>query len=220
MKGFAVNNERGVIMGVLSSTVSITQYRVEGEMAEGFMETVADALTANAIREIDNEPEEKSVGWTSFESPFRPDFTGASFMFGTHLVFSLRIDRKRIPPKVLAKQLNMAVAKRLADSERETLHRNEKVEIKDEVIRRLLLKMPATPDTYDLIWNYESKILWFFTGLKAANEELETLFEKTFKLSLIRMFPYTGALLASDLTDTEKDRLEKLSPTVFFKGAP
>lgn len=205
-------------MGVLSSSVSITQYRVEGEIVSGFMDTVSAALTANAIREIDNEPEEKSAGWTSFESPFKPDFEGSSFMVGTHLVFSLRIDKKSIPTKVVAKQLNMAVAKRLAESERETLHRNEKTEIKDEVIRRLLLKIPATPNMYDLIWNYEAKILWFFTGLKAANEELETLFNKTFKLSLIRMFPYTEALLACDLTDTEKDRLEKLSPTTFFRG--
>jgi hypothetical protein len=32
------------------------------------------------------------------------------------------------------------------------------------------------------------------------------------------MFPYTEALLACDLTDAEKDRLEKLSPTTFFRG--
>ena len=133
-------------MGVLSSSVSITEYRVEGEIDTGFMDTVVAKRTENAIREIDNEPEEKSAGWTSFESPFKPDFKGSSFMFGTHLVFSLRIDKKSIPSKVVAKQLNMAVAKRLAESERETLHRNEKTEIKDEVIRRLLLKIPATPN--------------------------------------------------------------------------
>lgn len=206
-------------MGVLSKTVSLTQYLVQGEMESGFMDTVAGALKANAIREIDNEPEEKSVGWTGFEAPFKPDFKGSSFMFGTYLLFSLRIDKKNIPSKVLTKQVNLAVARRLAESERETLHRNEKAEIKDEVVRRLLLKIPATPNMYDLIWNYEAKKLWFFTGLKAANEELETLFEKTFKLRLIRVFPYTGAFFDAALTDNEKDRLQKLSPTTFFKGA-
>lgn len=206
-------------MGVLSSSVSITQYRVEGGIESAFMETVADALKNNAIREIDNEPDEKSVGWTCFQSPFTPDFEGSSFMCGTHLIFSLRIDKKSIPSKVIDKHLKMAIAKRLEQSGREALHRNEKSEIKDEVLRRLYMRVPATPNMYDLIWDYEKKILWFFSNQKAANEELETLFSKSFKLSLIRMFPYTAALLASDLADTQKDRLEKLSPTTFYRGS-
>lgn len=205
-------------MGVLSSSVSITQYRVEGTIEDSFLETVADSLANNAIREIDNEPEDKSVGWTSFESPFKPDFSGSSYIFGTHLIFSLRIDKKSIPVKIVNKHLNMAVAKRLADSEREALHRNEKSEIKDEVIRRLFMRLPATPNMYDLIWNYEEKILWFLCGQKAANEELETLFSKTFKLSLIRIFPYTAAQLICGLTDPEKDNMEKLSPSTFYRG--
>jgi len=205
-------------MGVLSSSVSITQYRVEGSIENSFLEHVADALSKNAIREIDNEPEEKSAGWTGFESPFKPDFKGSSFMFGTYLVFSLRIDKKSIPSKIIKKHLEMAVAKRLAQSERETLHRNEKSEIKDEVLRRLYLRVPATPNIYDLIWNYEGKVLWFFTNLKAANEELETLFSKTFKMSLIRMFPYTSADLICGLSESQKDLLSKLTPTTFYRG--
>jgi len=54
--------------------------------------------------------------------------------------------------------------------------------------------------------------LWFFSNLKAANEELETLFSESFKLSLIRMFPYTAAELDADLTDSERDRLNQISP--------
>ncbi len=205
-------------MGVLSSSVSITQYRVEGQIEKSFLENVADALGKNAIREIDNEPEQQSVGWTSFESPFKPDFKGSSFMFGTHILFSLRIDKKSIPSKVVAKHLNMAVNKRLAQSDRKALHKNEKSEIKDEVLRRLYLRVPATPNIYDLVWNYEQKTLWFFTNLKAANEELETLFSKTFKISLIRMFPYTAAELVCGLSAIEKDNMAKLSPTRFYRG--
>ncbi len=206
-------------MGVLSSSVSITRYRVQGEIEDGFMETVTAALKNNTIREIDNEPDDKSVGWTSFQSSFQPDFEGSSFVIGTHLIFSLRIDKKSLPAKVVDKQVKMAIAKRLAQSERETLHRNEKSEIKDEVLRRLYMRVPATPNMYDLIWNYEEKVLWFFTNLKAANEELETLFAKSFKLSLVRMFPYTEALMTAELADEQKDRLEKLSPTTFYRGS-
>jgi hypothetical protein len=44
---------------------------------------------------------------------------------------------------------------------------------------------------------------------------LETLFTRSFGLTLIRMFPYTAAQLNSNLTDTEKDILLKLEPTRF-----
>ena len=71
--------------------------------------------------------------------------------------------------------------------------------IKDHVINLLNLRIPATPNIYDVIWNYEEASLWFFTNLKAANEELETLFAKSFNLKLIRVFPYTAACTSAGL---------------------
>ena len=56
----------------------------------------------------------------------------------------------------------------------------------------------------------------FTNSLKSANEEFETLFGKTFNLSLIRLFPYTIADLTSGLTDQDKDVLNKLGPTNFM----
>jgi hypothetical protein len=49
--------------------------------------------------------------------------------------------------------------------------------------------------------------------LKEANEALETLFYRTFRLSLIRLFPYTLAELSAKLSSAEHDRLLALSPT-------
>jgi DNA recombination-dependent growth factor C len=140
---------------------------------------------------------------------------GSTYAYGTYLVFALRIDKKTIPSKVVKKHFMIESARRLADSGRQYLSRNEKQTIKDLVIDRLNLKVPATPNVYDIIWNYEDSALWFFSNLKAANEELETLFVKSFDLSLIRVIPYTAAHLDSGLTDTEKDLFLKLSPTNF-----
>jgi hypothetical protein len=106
-------------------------------------------------------------------------------------------------------------ARRLAESGRQYLSRNEKQTIKDRVIEALYLKVLAVPHVYDIIWNYEESVLWFFSNLKAANEELETLFLRSFNLTLIRLFPYTAAQFSSDLSNTEKDILLKLEPTRF-----
>ena len=202
-------------MGIFSSSVSVTRYKVEGKLESPVLETVANGLKKNAIAEIDDNISEKAVGWTSFHKPYHPDFYGSSFVYGNHLVFSLRIDKKSIPAKVLKKHLMIESDRLLAKTGREFLSRSEKQLLKNQITDRLSLRIPATPNLYDVIWSYEESSLWFFSNLKAANEDLETLFRHSFDLTLIRLFPYTTADLILDLTDTERDILGNLSPTVF-----
>ena len=202
-------------MGLLSPNVSITRYRVQGHIKEPVLENIALALKKHAISEIDNDAAEKSFGWTSFDQPYNPDFEGSSYIFGTYLVFSLRIDKKSIPSKIVKKHYAIEENKRLAESGRSFISRNEKKLVKEQILHSLSLRIPATPNIYDIVWNYEEGKLWFFTNLKAANEDLETLFADTFKLSLIRYFPYTAAELAPDLSDVDKDKLNRISPADF-----
>jgi recombination associated protein RdgC len=202
-------------MGLLSSSVSITQYNVEGQLPLPVNEAVLAGLQKNSIVDIDNESDELVSGWADFENPYRSEFDLAGVSIDTQFIFSLRIDKKSIPSKILKKYYFLEIARRLAKTGREYLSKNEKSEIREQVKTTLSLRIPATPNIYDIIWNYEAGKLWFFSNLKSANEELETLFSKTFKLTLIRIFPYTMANLLSDLAEPEKDRLAKLAPTAF-----
>jgi hypothetical protein len=199
-------------MGLLSQSVSITRYRVQGQLEEPVLDTISRALKRHAVLDIDNDAAEKSCGWTSFENPFSPEFEGSNHLFGSYMVFSLRVDKKSIPTKILKKHFSIEETKRLVASGRQFFSRNEKKLLKEEVLHRMSLRIPATPHIYDLIWNYEGGKLWFFSNLKSANEELETLFAESFKLSLIRMFPYTAAEMDADLSDSERDRLNQISP--------
>lgn len=204
-------------MSLTSSTVSITRYRVQGKIDPQIINTVTEGLAKNTISDIDQHASDKAVGWTSFDKPFQPDFSGSSFVYGNYFVFSLRIDKKNIAAKVLKKHYTIEAAKRMAESGRNYLSANEKKLVKEHVINALSLRIPATPNVYDLVWNYEAETVWFFSNLKAANEELETLFAKSFNLSLIRLFPYTAAEFSSNLSDSQRDELQKISPTQFFK---
>jgi recombination associated protein RdgC len=204
-------------MSILSGTVSITRYKVHGKINAPIIDNIADGLKSNTILEIDNQISDKAIGWTTFDKPFQPDFEGSSFVYGNYFVFALRIDKKNIAAKVLKKHYTIEAAKRLADSGRDFLSKNEKNLVKEHVISKLIVRIPATPNIYDLVWNYEDSVIWFFTNLKAANEELENLFSKSFNLSLIRLFPYTAAELSSDLSDSQLDELQKISPTLFVK---
>jgi hypothetical protein len=202
-------------MGLLSHSVSLTRYKVEGELKKPVLETVGAGLREYAIPEIDGDVSDKTAGWTSFETPFHPAFDGSSFVIGTYFVFSLRIDKKTIPPKVLKKHCSIEEAKRLTESGRPYLSRNEKNMIREHVSSVLSLRIPAIPNVYDLVWSYEEGLLWFFSTLKSANEELETMFLKSFQLPLIRLFPYTTADLAMGLSEQQRDVLVNLSATDF-----
>jgi DNA recombination-dependent growth factor C len=204
-------------MSLTSSSVSITRYNVQGQYKSRVIDTIADGLKRHAIADIDQQVADKAVGWTSFDKPFQPDFGGSAFVYGNYFVFSLRIDKKNIAAKVLKKHYTIEAARRMAESRRDFLSKAEKKMIKDHVLNSLSLRIPATPNIYDVVWNYEAASLWFFSNLKAANEELETLFAKSFGLSIIRIFPYTAADLASNLTDSQRDDLQKISPTGFVK---
>jgi recombination associated protein RdgC len=202
-------------MGLLSSAISITRYRVDGKIENPVTEAVTKGLKKNTIADIDEDPAEKSVGWTSFDNPFSPNFEGSSFLFGNLFVFSLRIDRKSIPAKLLKKYVTIETSKRLNKTRQRFLSKDEKKAIKDKVITDLAMRVPSTPNVYDLIWNYERSDVFLLSNLRSANEELESLFKRSFNLSLIRIFPYTAADLLSDLSDPERDTLIGLSPTHF-----
>lgn len=202
-------------MGILSSSSSITQYHVKGKLEEPILETVLKGLKKQSVEEIDNESSDKAIGWACFKDPFSIDFDHSPFQMGTHFVFSMRLDKKNIPAKIVQKHYALEMKKRLKNSGREFLSKTEKKEIKDHVLQVLSVRIPATPNIYDLIWNYESSSLWFFSNLKGANEALETLFTRSFQLQLIRLFPYSMAMLTSPLSDAEKDTVSKLSPTLF-----
>ena len=202
-------------MGFLSPTVAMSRYRVEGRFNGPVLEMIREGLSKNVIDEIDNDNQEKAVGWTRFEDPFNPKFNDSSFNIAEMFVFSLRIDKKSIPSRVIKKHLAIETSRRKLETGRDFLSRNEKQMIKEHVLNVLSLRIPATPNVYDLVWRYDEGELCFFSTQKSANEELETLFARSFKLTLIRLFPYTLAELYADLSHPERDGLNQLTPTRF-----
>ena len=200
-------------MGLLSSRISITRYKVSGQLDGSVHETVYQVLKQHAMPKIEDDGSEAIVGWTSFENPYAPNFEGYSFVFGAYMVFAMRIDKKSIPPKLIQKHYALEIAKHLADTGRHFLSGNKKKAVKEHVVNTLNRRIPATPNVYDLAWHYQEASLWFFSNLKSANEAFETFFVKSFGLQLIRLFPYTTADLIAGLSSGERDLLLKLAPS-------
>lgn len=202
-------------MGLLSSSTSVIRYHVNGRIESPVIETIYKGLTQNAVKEIDGDQQEKTVGWTSFTNPYVPEFENSSFVMGEYLVFSMRLDKKTIPTQVVKKHCMLEMNKILERDGRQYLSKNEKKNLKTHVIEILSRKIPATPQVYDLVWHFEDAWLWFFSNQKAANEALESLFHQSFNLRLIKLFPYTAADLLCSLPDEDRDRLNRLEPAIF-----
>ncbi len=200
-------------MSLLSSAVSIARYRVNGKLDDPQTETVYLGLRKNMLPDTDDVESSQSAGWTSFQDPFTPSFEGSSFVYGNYFVFSLRIDKKSIPSKLVQKYMAIEIAKKCQASGREFLSKNEKKMIRENVINLLGLRIPATPNIYNVVWNYEASQLWFFSHLKGPNEELETLFKISFGLVLTRIFPFTFAESSPGMSGFDLDLLTTLSPT-------
>lgn len=204
-------------MGLISSTHSISRYHVDGEIEGSIVEEVRNGLIKHSIPKIESEYDEISAGWTPVESPYNPDFEKFSFQFGTYFLFSLRIDKKSIPGKLIHKHMTIEIEKKKEKSGREFLSKNEKSEIKDMVTDILMHKIPSIPNVYDVLWSYEEKNLYLYTTQKAANEYFETIFLKSFNVKPIRLFPYTIVETKSDFSNTQKDRVLSLTPVKYSR---
>jgi recombination associated protein RdgC len=204
-------------MGFLSATVSVSRYHISGKFDTEPMEQVRNGLIKHSIPKLENEYEEIFAGWTPFESPYLPDFEKFSFVFGTYFLFSLRIDKKSIPAKLVQKQMAIEIEKKKTASGREFISKNEKSEIKETVMDVLMNKMPAIPNVYDVLWEYETAALYLLTTQKAANEFFETLFFKSFSLKPVRLFPYTLVETGSVYSASQKDCIMTLTPLHFSR---
>ncbi len=204
-------------MGLISSTHSITRYVIDGNIEGSINEIVRDGLIKYSIPKIESEYDEITAGWTPLESPYNPNFEQFSFTFGTYFVFSLRIDKKSIPVKVIQKYMAIEIEKKLKNSGRDFISKNEKSEIKEVVTDTLMHKIPAVPNLYDILWDYEQKNIYLYTTQKAANEFFETLFLKSFKLKPIRLFPYTLIETKSFFSNPQKDKIMTLTPLKYSR---
>jgi len=204
-------------MGLISSTHSISRYHIDGKFEGSIIEEIRNGLIKYCIPEIESDYDEISAGWTPLESPYIPDFEKFSFQFGTYFLFSLRIDKKSIPLKLVQKHMAVEIEKKKEKSGRDFVSKNEKSEIKEMVIDILMHKIPAIPNIYDVLWNYEEKILYLYTTQKAANEFFETIFLKSFNLKPVRLFPYTMIETKSKFTNSQKDRILTLTPLKYSR---
>ena len=96
-------------MSFLKSSTSFTRFRIVDEIPADLWAAVPEKLRQFAFQDIDEIPEERSFGWVNFDDMLDTAWRLSPPEKAEYLVFSLRVDTRRIPPAVLRKHTRIAL---------------------------------------------------------------------------------------------------------------
>lgn len=207
-------------MGFLSTSVGMTRYRiVEEDIPSLLWVEIDERLRGHAFRDIDASAEERSFGWVSFENMLDADFVSAPPEKGQYLAFVLRLDTRRIPPAVVKKHLTIAMNEArqgMQEQGKKFMTKEQKLEIRDQVILRLRARTLPIPACFDVLWDTMANNVYLASVQPKLLELFEELFTHTFGLHLEPLTPYF--LARQYLEETQWSVLDDLQPTIFATG--
>lgn len=201
-------------MGLLTNSASFVRFSVEGEPPADFWNFAAERIKKLAFRDIDDNYEERSVGWVSCLNMFDSEFAYTSYAAGDYLVLSLRIDERKVAPAALKKYTLKEEERIKRERQIPRLSRDHRNEIKDNMRLMLLKRAVPIPAVYDMAWSLADNTVLFFSTSQKAIGELEEFFKETFDLHLMLQIPYVAAghLLGAD----QADKLADITPEILI----
>jgi hypothetical protein len=187
-------------MGLLANTVSISQFRVVGDLPPvDLRDWVAEQLNRHAFRSIEEGIEELAVGWVTADDHQATDFTiPRSCRFDHYLLFTLRKDQRRVPAPLLKAYQRVAEQEFLAANPSFfRVPKQKREDIRDAVKLRLLARTLPSPATCDVLWDTRSGMV----TLASVSGPMVDLFESEFKkcfpgLRPVAVHPYARAEMA------------------------
>ncbi len=203
-------------MGFLNAGCSFTRFRIVDPVPAELWGQIPQKLKQFAFRDIDEIPEERSFGWTSFEDMLDTKWLTAPPEKGAYLAFSLRLDTRRVPAGVLKKHLSLALRsekERIKEQGKTFISRERKKELKEQVHLRLMSRFLPIPSEFNVIWATDNNTIWFASTQGKMVDMFMEYFTQTFDLHLEQMTPFGLAL--SLLDESEAARLDILEPTSF-----
>ncbi len=198
-------------MGFASRSVSMMRYFVRGELEGAFRESIEDGLKRGAFREVESSGDMVGMGWTSIDDFTDSRFENSAHVIGSYVLFSLRVDSVRVPPRILEIQYRTESKKILEETGKRRLSSSQRRELREQIKESLKQRAFPSIQVFDLIWNTSDGIVYFGTHGVRARERMEDLFKKSFGLTLAPAIPYIKAQQIL-IDEADKKRLEELKP--------
>ncbi len=203
-------------MGLASASSSFTRFRIMDDIPKELWTSITEKLQLYAFQDIDNTSEETSHGWTCFDDMLDMQWQTAPPQKGEYILFSLRLDTRRVPPGVIKKHLALALSeekKKMQEQNKTYISRERKKELKEQVLLRLRQRFLPIPAEFNVVWSTTKNTVWFMSTQNKMLEIFTELFTKTFNLHLDQMTPY--GLASTFLNEAQLIQLDMLEPTHF-----
>ena len=124
-------------MGFCNASCSFTRFRIIDPIPSELWTQIPDKLRQFAFRDIDDLPEMQAYGWVCFEDMLDSEWRTAPPHKGAYLLFSLRLDTRRIPAAVIKKHLTLALKaekEKMQEQGKKFISRERKKELKEQRI--------------------------------------------------------------------------------------
>jgi hypothetical protein len=187
-------------MGLIKGNFSFMRFSVEGQLPQAFTAFINNRIKGSSFREARNSTEEKRMGWVSLTDILDADFEKANYALGDYLIFSLRIDRKLISPKLMKIRLMEEQRRFLAEHGQTRIGKSMNEGIKDKVKLELMTKSDPVPSFYDVLWAVGQNKVYFSSLSDKVADDFVDLFKKTFSLGLTRILPQEHPLALKNKT--------------------
>lgn len=163
-----------------------SRYLVEGEVPGDFADTYEQALALNAFKApISQDQREPRTGWTNPAFPLEPVFTNHDhWLYNQYIVLSMRIDQKKLPPRLFRETLNQRVKEWCATNNRDRCPATVRGELKESLENEMLKRVLPSMKTFEAAWNLDEGWVAFSSSSTTTNDIFRKLFHRTFGLKL------------------------------------
>ena len=208
-------------MGFCNASCSFTRFRIIDPIPSELWTQIPDKLRQFAFRDIDDLPEMQAYGWVCFEDMLDSEWRTAPPHKGAYLLFSLRLDTRRIPAAVIKKHLTLAL-KAEKEKMRGNLLRAVSHDIRTPLtsivggvstlldLRQRFLPIPAE---FNVIWATDRNEVWFASTQGKMIDLFMEAFLNSFELHLEQITPYS--LAETMLDEAAMSRLDRIEATQF-----
>jgi len=180
--------------------MTFTRYRVAGEMPDGLADFLDRQIKLFAFRELTAGTDEKALGWTSLDNVLDTDFPYANYSLGDYVVFSLRIDRRAVPPALLKLLVLKAEREFLEEKGLKRLYKGQRDDIRETVKLGLMSRAQPVPSFHEVCWSTAGGWLIFGSLAEKANDDFKDLFKRSFNLTLSPFLPWEPETLPAGLS--------------------
>ena len=170
-------------MPLLSGAMSCKRYRVLNQPDPIPRDEWLQALAEHRFREPPSAARGgENLGWVSLQNLCVTDFTHHGCFFNQYFCWSLRVDNKTLPSKLLAALLDLRVKDWLNETGRERIPARMKGEIKEQLELELFPRQLPSVGVHDVCWDLAAGTIRLFTNSNKTNEAFRILFSQTFGL--------------------------------------